>query len=331
MVSGGDEGRDLGLLGMRSAERGTECHSPEKWTEFAAGILPAEEARLMMNHAAYCDVCGQELKCALEDLQADPSDVISDFSSPQTDSEFPRRMASTLVRQSYQTPTRTIAPRFVARWAWAAAAAVLVVSIAATGYWLMRNHDPGTMLAQAAAQERQLPLRIPETPYAPVGVQRSSENGNPAILVEAEATILRGLERDPGNVQLLQYKSRVELLRNRYRSAISVLSASADDPRSRAGVLVDLGTAWLAQGLASQRAEDLQRALSYLSDALEQEPVNLVARFNHAIAAERLSLLDSAETDWGLYLEKDSSSGWAGEARANLERVRQKKTAGAKP
>jgi CHAT domain-containing protein len=43
------------------------------------------------------------------------------------------------------------------------------------------------------------------------------------------------------------------------------------------------------------------------------------AWFNRALALERLHLVDAARKAWGDYLERDSTSGWADEARQHLE------------
>src|SRR5438034_264436 len=43
------------------------------------------------------------------------------------------------------------------------------------------------------------------------------------------------------------------------------------------------------------------------------------AYFNRALALERLHLVDAARKAWGDYLQRDSSSGWADEARQHLE------------
>jgi tetratricopeptide (TPR) repeat protein len=299
--------------------------------ELAAGIVSAERAQQMLEHATQCDDCGQELKSALADLGDHPNEDLSPTTPILSDAEFPRRMAATLTRGTEESSrAQTIPSRPAARWIWATAASV-TIAILSWGYWLTRERDPGVMLAQAAAEHRRLPIRIPDALYAPSRAERSAETSTPAVLAEAEAAILRKLERDPENVRWLRYKSRVEILKGRYRAAVSILRAAADDPKSRASILLDLGTAWLAQGLASQRPDELQRAIEYLSEALKHEPANLVARFNRAVAAERLSLLDSAEADWNFYLTRDSSTGFAGEARAGLERIRQKKTIGAKP
>jgi tetratricopeptide (TPR) repeat protein len=302
--------------------------------ELAAGIVAAEHAQQMLQHATQCDNCGQELKSALADVGPDVGDSSSDDISQTTpilsDPEFPHRMAAALTRGPEESTIRTMPARPVARRMWLAAAAV-TIAIVSAGYWLTRERDPGVMLAQAAAEHRMLPIRIPDAPYAPSRAERSAETSTPAVLAEAEAAILRKLERDPQNAHWLRYRSRVEILRGRYRAAVAVLSAAADDPKSRVAVLLDLGTAWLAQGLASQRPDELQRAIEYLSETLEHEPGNPVARFNRAVAAERLSLLDSAEADWSFYLTRDSGTGWAGEARAGLERIRQKKNVGANP
>lgn len=322
------EGDGLKLLGARSMVRGAECHSRQEWMELAAGIVPSEHAEQMVQHATQCDSCGQEMKSAVADISDDSSDDISQAARILADPEFPGRMAAILTSVHRERRTWIFPLRPAAVWLYAATVTIVLVSL---GYWLIRERDPGVMLAQAAAEHRRLSLRIPDAPYTPSRSDRSGETSTPTALAAAEAAILQKLESDPENTRLLQYRSRIEILRGRYRVAVSTLNAAVDDPKSRASVLVDIGTAWLAQGLASQRADELQQALGYLSEALENEPTNLVARFNRAIAAERLSLLDSAESDWNLYLAGDSTSGWAGEARSSLDRIRQKKTAGANP
>ena len=322
-------GDAMSVSDMRSIDGGPECYSLDRWTGFALGTVSAEDARVMLQHAANCDGCGQTLKTAIAICQDDASEEISETPRSLTDPEFPRRMAAMLVQRSEKHGAPARAHDLESRWVWAAAAA-LIVTMASTVYWLMRDRDPGPMLAQAAAAHRRLPIRIPDAPWAPTSVERSAETSTPAMLAEAEAVILRKLEREPENSLLLRYRSRVEILRGRYRAAIAILSVAADDAKSRESVLVDLGTAWLAQGLASQKPDELQRAVGYLSEALELDSSNPVARFNRAIASERLSLLDNAEADWKLCLVNDSSSGWAGEARAGLERINQKKNSGAK-
>jgi tetratricopeptide (TPR) repeat protein len=320
-------GEGLKLLAMRSIGPGPDCYSEHSWKEFASAVLPDKQAGAMLQHAAHCDICGQALKSALEECEDDAREGISE--TVPADPAFAPRMAARLLSRPRVRSDRLKASGLGFRWAWVAAGLALV--IASSAYWLVRDRDPGTMVAQAAAENRMLPIRIPDAPYAPTRAERSVETGTSAALAEAEAAVLRKLERDPDNAEWLRYRSRVEILRGRYRAAVSILSPAADDPKSRASVLLDLATAWLAQGLGSQRPDELQRALGYLSEALEHDPANLVARFNRAVAAERLSLLDSAETDWNVYLARDSSSGWAAEARTSLARIRQKKTAGANP
>jgi CHAT domain-containing protein len=103
--------------------------------------------------------------------------------------------------------------------------------------------------------------------------------------------------------------------------AISSLQAVARLAERPAPVLADLAAAYLVRAERAHTPRDLVAAIEAATEALEREPGNRVARYNLALAMERLELLGEAAQGWRDYLAADSVSGWADEARRHLDRV----------
>jgi CHAT domain-containing protein/tetratricopeptide (TPR) repeat protein len=94
-------------------------------------------------------------------------------------------------------------------------------------------------------------------------------------------------------------------------------AAVPDDPRA----LSDLGAAYLARGVSRGDGNDVAEALETIDRALATAPDLLEARFNRALALEELPLPGQAARAWKAYLELDSQSAWAAEARGRLEKL----------
>lgn len=106
--------------------------------------------------------------------------------------------------------------------------------------------------------------------------------------------------------------------------------ASALSPKS-APIWSDLSAAYLARNTRDGRAEDLPQALDAAAKAVGLDTRLAEARFNEALALERLSQRSQAEGAWEAYLAIDSSSGWATEARQHLARLRSTASGGLGP
>jgi tetratricopeptide (TPR) repeat protein len=76
--------------------------------------------------------------------------------------------------------------------------------------------------------------------------------------------------------------------------------------------------AWYALAAASFHAGDYGAALGPLERSLELDPVLLRARWTHALCLQRMGRGAEAITAWRRYLELDSTSAWADQARQNL-------------
>jgi len=75
---------------------------------------------------------------------------------------------------------------------------------------------------------------------------------------------------------------------------------------------------------AQSGGDDFAGALEHLHRAIELDGLLLEAHFNLALCHQYQMLWRTAEEDWKRYLEKDSQSPWAEEARKNLEKIAEK-------
>jgi CHAT domain-containing protein len=96
---------------------------------------------------------------------------------------------------------------------------------------------------------------------------------------------------------------------------ITWLSRALRLPRRRVPLLVDLSAAHLVRAQRMQNPRDLMQGLDYAREALDSAPRNAAALFNAALALDVLAVDEQAVRAWTAYLQIDSTSGWADEAR----------------
>ena len=100
-------------------------------------------------------------------------------------------------------------------------------------------------------------------------------------------------------------------------TAVSRLTAAlASAPPALAPALSnELAVAYLEHSRAGTEPLDPVLALEACSRALDAAPGMLAARFNRALALERLAMPTAAAAAWTDYLQRDPKSAWAAEAR----------------
>ncbi|MBW8876736.1 MAG: CHAT domain-containing protein [Acidobacteria bacterium] len=81
----------------------------------------------------------------------------------------------------------------------------------------------------------------------------------------------------------------------------------------------DLAAAYLVRAERLDEPQDLARALAAVERAIERDPALREARFNQAIALERLFLTVDAGRAWQAYRALDGGSPWSGEARQRID------------
>src|SRR5215213_3442680 len=222
----------------------------------------------------------------------------------------------------------------------AVAATLLVVAGLAFGAWWLFGYqsdvDKGLIALWVAYRDaRPVEVRLTGLGYAPLtntrgGVQRIDLNSRD----RAERVLLDAANDHPGPASS-HALGKLYLYEQQFDKAITNLEEALKAEPNDAGINNDLGAAWLERAKAERQKdeaggglESFGTSLKYLARALELEPSLLEALFNRALVHEYMMLPRQAEDDWSAYLEKDSASPWAGEARSRLESLKsQKKSA----
>ena len=193
-------------------------------------------------------------------------------------------------------------------------------------------------LRSAYQSERPVEARLSALDYAPFSSTRGSgqENIDHNNRNRAERTLLDNLNERPSPeahhaVGLLYLaKKDIQAAINEFNLA---LASAPDDSRIHS----DLGAALLEKGkieLSSEAhgkaLEEFSNSLEHLNKAIELDGSNLEALFNRALLYQQMNLRKQAVDDWRKYLELDSTSQWAEEARRNLASLEQKENRSSK-
>lgn len=188
------------------------------------------------------------------------------------------------------------------------------------------ERDALTQLAVALGTSRWGEARLVGLEHAPLAPDREARPGasDPSALARASNAIEHDARAVPGP-RTMRHLAALRLAEGKPDEAVKLLEDQRQHTPGDAAVLSDLAAAHLVaaaadvpRGLASA-ALALERA----EEALALEPELPAARFNRALALERLFLWHAARAEWQAVSEREPASGWADEARARLERLRQ--------
>jgi CHAT domain-containing protein/tetratricopeptide (TPR) repeat protein len=229
-----------------------------------------------------------------------------------------------------------------------AAMAMTVLFVAVSGvviWWIFfykNDLQKGLMaLNDAYRQERPIEARVSTIDYAPFVITRSNEP-KPVNTFELNRAqrFLSDAEKDRADAASAHAVGRLHLLQKEFDEAIESLEKAAKAAPKDPQIYADLGAAYLEKGRVeldvskSKEPEvetgrglvDLGHSLEYLKQSLELDPNLLEALFNRGLVHEQQGLYLEAEADWRAYLEKDSTSQWAVDARAKLKTLEDKKS-----
>lgn len=289
-----------GPIPIRS-EAGLACPPSLDWALLAAGNLQGERAEALLAHVTECDECGLTLRLATEAVNEYENATLK----PAQD--LAQRLAG---KPAKAAPNVIEMPR---RRVWAVVATIAAALAIVVGGVALRptQLDPSTetLLAQAYTERRPFDFRIGDAAYAPIRVQRSSAEARPAALLQAEERLVSA---KAGDAAALQLRARAEMLEFEPANAAATLLRALDRKPGDASLLADLGSAYAQAG-------DWTRAHEALSKALALQPNLAEAVFNRALVNQRRAARAEAIADWDRFLQLDSASGWAKEAREHRE------------
>jgi CHAT domain-containing protein len=222
----------------------------------------------------------------------------------------------------------------------ALALVVLAAGLVAWRVFFRRSEVAEGLAALRTAYSRQRPVesRITGLGYAPQAQTRGAEGeqvGTPSR--ELAGRLLLEAQRDEPGPASRHALGRFYLAERKFDDAVKLLDDAATADPNNAQLRSDLGAALLERG-KDERARgddgaasvDFGRSLEQLNRALALDASQTDALFNRAVLDENMLLPAKAEEDWRKYLEKDSSSPWAEEARRRLRLLEGRRDRGAR-
>ena len=217
-------------------------------------------------------------------------------------------------------------------WGWALALLLIVGFGLVTWrtFFYRSDLDRGLLALQTAYRlQRPVEARLSEMDYAPLPNTRGNDESRVDLISRqrAERLLLDAVQDDPGPASYralgLLYVSQ-----HKFDEAIQQFKKALELNPNDAQLHSDLGAALLEKakldrlnGEDGKSLEELSESLEHVNRALTLNPSLLEALFNRALCRQYMHLPQLAAEDWRLYLEKDSQSAWATEARENLRLI----------
>ena len=189
---------------------------------------------------------------------------------------------------------------------------LLLVAVATVGVSAVllrtKSSEPfsvASLLPSSLLRTRPIEARVSGLDWAPFVSKRRAP-------VQKSSAAMRGASLDLQG----QRRGLVELLVGDPRDAVETLekASAANQP----GVWSDLAAAYYEASVNHDAPEFLANALAAADRALAVEPRRAAALFNRALILEHLGLRTDARAAWSRYLDVDSASGWAEEARRHV-------------
>lgn len=203
---------------------------------------------------------------------------------------------------------------------YAGAFAVLLIAAVSLVVYFSRQKNPDDLaeLKSIYKQARPTETRLSEFGYAPLRQLRGApEPEEKNRLRRIENSLIEATERN-SNAQTRHALGVFYLTQQKYPDAIRELESALKFDDQNAQIHNDLGAAHfeLSKTVAKEKKlEELDNSLEEFTQATQLNPDFREALFNRSLALQELRLTREAKESWKLYLQKDSSSPWADEAR----------------
>ena len=204
--------------------------------------------------------------------------------------------------------------------------AVLLIAVLVFAFYFFRknNQDDLAELRSIYQKGRPTETRISEFGYAPLTELRGApEPAEQKRLRRIENNLIEATEKNP-SAETHHALGVFWLTQSKHTDAIKEFESALKFADRDAKIHNDLGSAHfeLSKIVAKEKKlEELARSLEEFTRATELDGNLLEALFNRSLALQDLGLPREAKEAWTLYLQKDSSSPWADEARKNLARI----------
>ena len=202
------------------------------------------------------------------------------------------------------------------------ATALLVVGVGALNWTLFfRQTDlkKGLVaLTEAYKEQRPIEARITGLPYAPFPGANSSHAQTNSMKLSAVDSAFHKLSEKSPTPASLHALGKYFLTEKNFNEAVRNLEEGLKAAPENAPLHVDLAVALLERGKATNSQADFDNSQRHLLEAIKLEPASLEARFNLGLLYQTRQSWKEAEESWRQYLQADSNSPWAGEAKRYL-------------
>jgi CHAT domain-containing protein/predicted negative regulator of RcsB-dependent stress response len=333
----------LGLLegDLMSEEPRIDCPPEEVVQEIAAGIASAEMTAHHTQHIAKCSVCGPLLKRYLNEFstELEPEDAALieqlQTATPKWQREFVRKniTAQSGTEKAGWAKQLFTWPKLVGFGALAA----VVVAALTIGLSRYKSNDSDRLVASAFSERRTIEMRLTSVPYTEfrplkttLGAEEQGTGFDRPNLLAAKAEVGKKLKSGDRDPKLLQLEGRIALLDG---SATEIITArKALEQAKEAGLdtpslQIDLAASYFEYELRNHPDQpDLRHTIDLLKAVVDDPKLKsndenrLVAMFDLGLAYEK-SNMDLAKRTWDEYLQIDSSSDWAKEAKSHRDKL----------
>ena len=219
-------------------------------------------------------------------------------------------------------------------------AAAVVILAAGLGIWRVYFYesdlDKGAAALRAAYRDhRPVDARLTGFDYASPITTRGGQENIDSIARDRAARILLDEVAEHPTAASHHALGQLYLAEQKFDDAIREFEAALKADGQNARAHSDLGASLLEKGKLERSRDDLIRSnedftksLEHLNKALELNGGLLEALFNRALLYQEMERFSQAEDDWRKYLELDSNSPWADEARRNLRTIEEQRKKG---
>ena len=223
-------------------------------------------------------------------------------------------------------------PIFSIQWLRFAALATIVIA-AVFGVWRFAIYQSDTdkglaELRKAYSGQRPFESRSSANfEYAPLSDTRgnNTESSDERARARAERYLFDATENSK-DAKSHQALGLFYLANKKFDDALKEFNLARASAPNNAKIHSDIGATYFEKSKQADLAEksetglqDLALSLEALNRALELDSSLLEALFDKALVLQKMQLSNQAKEAWEKYLEKDSTSPWADEARRNLE------------
>lgn len=278
--------------------------------QYLAGDFQGEDLERVRNYFFKSDARKEKLRFAIALKERDAS-AAEDAGSTSVVTQLP-------------PPKRSWTP-------YIAIAAIFLVALG-VGFTMWRavqtrtDLDRGLVAFNAAFRdERPVEVRMSSLNYAPLPNQRSGAQPRvDYVQQELAARLLAKAVAENPTAASHNALGQYYLAEKQFDKAIDQFNkALAIDPKDAKSHL-DLGAALIEKGKLDQGGkgiEDFSRSLEHLNKGIALKNSYMEGYFNRALAYQYMMLTRDAEAAWREYLQHDTTSPWAEEARRNLKNL----------